>query len=91
MALLVCDLSEGARRQEATVILKDYEGWREFLPLDRGLITRENGKNFISVSILHIDAATKTALVGLPEEADSGTHRIWVKTSQLRQVGEPVS
>jgi hypothetical protein len=91
MPLLVCDLAEGARQAEATAIVKDYQGRREFLPLDRGLITQENGKSWISVFVIHVDEATKTALVGLPIEADSGTHRIWVKTSQLRHVTEPVS
>ena len=91
MALLVCDVEEGARPAEATVILRDYQGRREFLPLDRGLITQEAGKNWITVFVLHVDEATKTAFVGLPEEADSGTHRIWVKKSQLRRIDEYVA
>jgi hypothetical protein len=91
MALLVCDVEKGARDAEATVILKDYQGRPEFLPLDRGLITQEEGKNWIGVYVLHIDPKTKTAFVNLPEEADSGTHRIWVKLKQLRHIDEKMS
>jgi hypothetical protein len=83
MATLICEVSEGARKAEATVTVKDYQGRREFLPVDRELIADEGGKHYLPVTIIHIDETKKLALVGLPVEADSGAHRIWVKFSQL--------
>jgi len=90
MDMLICEVSEGARSAEATVTVKDVQGRREFLPVDRQLIVEEGGKHYLPVTIVHIDEAKKLALVALPVEADSGAHRIWVKRSQLRQPTEVV-
>jgi hypothetical protein len=88
LALLVCDLEEGLRSREATAIVKDYTGRRQFMPLDRTQIAEEDGKSWVTVDVLHIDAAKKVALVNLPIEADSGVHRIWVPVKQLRYANE---
>lgn len=89
MPKLYCKLSEGLRKAEATVTVSEYDGTPQHFPLDRGLITKINGKYVIPVSIIHYagDAEdNELALVSLPVEADSGTQRIWVKLSDL--VGE---
>lgn len=85
MAMLICEVSEGARQAEATVMVKDSQNHREFLPVDRELIVDEGDKHYLPVTIIYVDDAKKLALVGLPLEADSGTHRIWVKLSQLHR------
>ena len=91
MDLLVCEIMEGARQAEATAVVKDVQGRREFLPVDRELITEEEGKHWVSVSLIHVDDARQLALVGLPVEADSGAHRIWVKRSHLGQPNQVAS
>jgi hypothetical protein len=88
MGLLVCEILEGARQAEATAVVKDVRGCREFLPVDRDLLAEEEGRHWVPVSLIHVDAARQLALVGLPVEADSGAHRIWVKLSSLRQPNE---
>lgn len=88
MALLVCDLKEGLRSREATAIVKDYTGRRQFMPLDRTQIAEEDGKSWVTVGLVHVDEAKKLALVSLPIEADSGAHRIWVPINQLRYLYE---
>ena len=84
MAQVVCEVSEGLRKAEATVKLVSYDGRPEFLPVDRGLLSAENGRQFLSVGLLHISQAKKAALVSLPVEADSGAHRVWVRLEHLR-------
>jgi hypothetical protein len=85
MALVVCEVSEGLRANEATVKLMTLDGSYEFLPVDRGLLAEEGGKHYLSVGLIHISYEKKAALVSLPVEADSGAHRVWIKRDQLKQ------
>ena len=85
MAQVLCDVSEGLRNSEATVRVMTYEGRPEFLPVDRGLLSTEANRDYLSVGLVHINHEKKAALVSLPVEADSGAHRIWVRLDQLKQ------
>ncbi|HEX5273076.1 MAG TPA: hypothetical protein VFW33_21415 [Gemmataceae bacterium] len=85
MAQVLCEVSEGLRKSEATVKLMTYGGRPEFLPVDRGLVSQENGRHYLSVGLVHVSEERKAALVSLPVEADSGAHRVWVSLDQLRQ------
>jgi hypothetical protein len=85
MAKVLCEVSEGLRKSEATVKLRGYDGRPEFLPVDRGLLSQEGGKSYLSVGLIHIDPEKQAALVSLPIEADSGAHRIWVRLADLEQ------
>jgi hypothetical protein len=88
MALVMCEVLEGARPSEATAVVRDYQGRREFLPVDRGLLHQEQDKTYLPVGVVHVDPARKLALIALPVEADSGANRIWVKASSLHQPSE---
>jgi hypothetical protein len=80
MALLKCtNVSEGLRSSEATVTIAELDGTSQFLPIDRGVLTRAGGHDYLTVSIIFLDESREAALVGLPVEADSGAHRVWVK------------
>lgn len=85
MAQVLCEVSEGLRKSEATVKLITYDGRPEFLPVDRGLLSEEGGKHYLSVGLVHISPEKKAALVSLPVEADSGAHRVWVNLDRLRR------
>jgi hypothetical protein len=85
MAQVPCEVSEGLRKSEATVKLVTLDGRPEFLPVDRGLLSMEGDKHFLSVPILHINQEKKAALIALPVEADSGAHRVWVRLAQIKQ------
>jgi hypothetical protein len=85
MAQVLCEVSDGLRKSEATVKLMTYGGRPEFLPVDRGLLSQENGKYYLSVGLVHISPEKRAALVSLPVEADSGAHRAWVKLDHLKQ------
>ncbi len=86
MAQVLCEVSEGLRSSEATVKLITYDGRPEFLPVDRGFISEEGGKHYLSVGLIHISHEQKAALVALPVEADSGAHRVWVRFDHLKHV-----
>jgi hypothetical protein len=86
MARLRCKIGEGARPSEATVELQDSEGRPEYLPVERAFLIADNGDYYLPVSIGHVDRERKLAIVGLPVEADSGAHRIWVNLSQLKNL-----
>jgi hypothetical protein len=85
MAQVICEVSEGLRKAEATVKLVTFDGRPEFLPVDRGLLSTRGGKHYLSVSVLHISYEKKAALIALPVEADSGAHRVWVHLDQVEQ------
>jgi len=89
MAQLRCTVTDGLRKAEATITIKDHEDVSQYFPLDRGMISQEDGSNTIPVSLIQYNRDRKFVLVGLPVEADSGSQRIWVKTEDL-QVLEPV-
>lgn len=85
MALLICkDVASGLRSSEATVTLEAADGGEEYFPIDRGMISRKDCKDYLTVRLLGEYEATGNSLVGLPVEADSGANRIWVKSINLR-------
>jgi hypothetical protein len=86
-----CQVKDGLRPQEATVMIKDYHGEKHFMPLDRGLLEAEGGKHYVSVFLTQIDPRSKAALVSLPIEADSGAHQIWVRLKDIKDLPEGVS
>jgi len=85
MAQVLCEVSEGLRQSEATVKLTSYDGRPEYIPADRGLLSQDNGKYYMSVDLIHISHEQKAAFVALPVEADSGAHRRWVNPAHLKQ------
>jgi hypothetical protein len=85
MAQVLCEVSEGLRKSEATVKLTTYDDRPEFLPVDRGLLTEEGGRWYLSVGLIHLSHEKKAALVSLPVEADSGAHRVWVRLEHVKQ------
>ncbi|MCI0699546.1 MAG: hypothetical protein L0241_00475 [Planctomycetia bacterium] len=83
MAHILCEVTDGLRPAEATVAVRDYTGRTEYLPVDRGLLARANGKYLLPVHMIYQDQAKGAALVQLPDEADSGTSRIWVRLADI--------
>lgn len=84
MTHVICDVSEGLRPAEATVAVRDYAGRTEYLPVDRGILARANGKHLLPVRVIYQDEVKKAVFVQLPDETDSGTSRIWVHLSDVR-------
>jgi len=84
MTHIICDVNEGLRAAEATVTVHDYSGRAEYLPVDRHILAHMNGKDLLPVSVIYKDEGKNAAFVQLPDEADSGASRIWVKLADIR-------
>lgn len=86
MAQVYCDVSEGLRDSEATVMIQDFNGEKHFLPVDREMLhkpSKNSTQHLLSVRIVSTDKDAGAALVELPVEADSGANRIWMKLKDL--------
>jgi hypothetical protein len=83
MTHIVCEVRDGLRPSEATVTVRDYAGRPEYLPVDRGILARSNGKQLLPVRLIYRDDSRSAALVELPDETDSGAHRIWVRLADV--------
>jgi hypothetical protein len=90
LLLLECQVEDGLRPQEATVLVEDFHGETEFMPLDRGMLEVEGDRRYVPVALIQLDRKSKAALVNLPIEADSGAHRIWVKLESLKGLPEEI-
>lgn len=91
MAQVICEVSEGLRKAEATVMVEDVYGAHHFLPVDRHLLSQEGNTSYLPVGIIYIDENKGIALVELPLEADSGVSRLWVYLDNLSQDSEIAS
>jgi hypothetical protein len=85
MAFVICEVSEGLRKSEATVKIVTFDGRPEFLPVDRGLLSNLGDSHYLSVPVIHISHDKKAALIALPVEADSGAHRVWVHLDTIKK------
>lgn len=84
MILLKCaKVDPGLRKDEATVTVKELDGTAQFLPVDRGALTKKGSTSYLTVALLRVEPTQKAALVALPVESDSGAHRIWVNQSDI--------
>jgi hypothetical protein len=91
LVLLECQVEDGLRPQEATVMVTDYYGEQQFMPLAREFLEWQGSKPYVAVPLIHIDPKSKAALVSLPIEADSGAYRIWVRLKDLKDLPEGLS
>ena len=88
MTNLRCEVAEGLRQAEVSITVTEFDGRLQYFPLDRGLVSRIDNRNTIPVRVIQRDDEADAFLVSLPVEADSGTHRIWVRAGHLEQVKE---
>jgi hypothetical protein len=66
------------------VFVPDETGNRQFLRVGKGEVTQDLGKTYLPVWVVQLDNKGRRALVELPQEADSGTRRIWVPFERFR-------
>jgi hypothetical protein len=63
----------------------DVDNKKHTLRVAKGALVVKGSKTYLPVSLIHVDRKTGRALVELPQEADSGTSRIWVPFAQFRR------
>lgn len=82
---VACEVSGGLRPSEATVAVRNAEGGKAFLRVERDFLGEFNGRPHLPVGVIHLDPGAGKALIELPHEADSGVNRLWVYWSDLHQ------
>jgi len=66
------------------VAVPDEAGNEHSLRVPKGEVTQEGEKTYLPIWVVEFDFKGRRALVELPTEADSGTHRLWVPFVRFR-------
>ena len=67
------------------VKVPDEDGQGHTLRVPKGYLVENGGKHYLPVHLLRVDQYGRRAQVELPQEADSGTSRIWVPFTRFRK------
>jgi hypothetical protein len=67
------------------VEVRDEDGRNHALCVGKGEMLEKGDKKYLPIGLVSIDRKGKRALVELPEEAGSGTSRIWVPFTRFRR------
>jgi hypothetical protein len=59
------------------------EGHSEYLTIEERFLARRDGNLLLPIWVVGRDRRYDTALISLPDEADSGARRVWVRGSDL--------
>ena len=87
MALIICDqVTKGMRSSERTIAIKDAQGRRVFLRVEEDFLTKEAGRYWLTVGVINEDKNHEAVLIELPQESESGTYRLWAKTTDLLEL-----
>jgi hypothetical protein len=85
MAKLKCTVSKGLRSSERVATIVDLNGRQHFVRVENDFLWNQGGTTFLPVGIIHEDPRTHYFLIELPQEAETGANRLWVKTEDLIQ------
>ena len=86
MAQVRCEcVADGLRDSEALVSVRDYNGRRHSIRVERDFLSEINGQWYLPVGVVHVDPRTQAALVEFPHEPETGINRIWIKPELLDQ------
>jgi hypothetical protein len=66
----------------------DTENHSHALRVAKGWVVEEGGKKYLPIGLIYVDYRGKRALIELPQEADSGTRRVWVPFARFRRQDE---
>ena len=80
---------ENGIQDTQVVSVPDEKNNRQFLRVGKGYVVKEGDKSYLPVGIVQLDYKGKRALIELPQEADSGTRRLWVPFNRFRPQQAP--
>jgi len=84
MIEILCEkVSRGMREVDAIATLRDYHGRRHFLHIEKDFLTCQDSHWSLPVALIHRDPRTGAALIELPQEAETGVNRIWVRAEDV--------
>lgn len=82
----IVDVENGMHGTQVIGVPDDQDN-KEYLRVGKGAVVKVGDKTYLPVGIVHLDYKGKRALVELPQEADSGTKRLWVPFARFRPQG----
>lgn len=84
MAKLRCEtVTGGLRASEVLAEVVDFKGRRHFLRVEHDFLYENE---FLPVGIVHEDSQQGLVLIELPQEAETGANRLWVRKEQLQNL-----
>jgi hypothetical protein len=85
MLYLECEVRKpaGLRENDVVAVIHDHLGDREQIEVEGTFLVRRHGRHFLPVWAVAQDPVNKRVEVELPQEAVSGTNRIWVRAEQV--------
>lgn len=81
--LVVEKIGVGMRPSEAIVTIRDAEGRKDFLRVERDFLANIGGRYYLPVALIHEDGPQGRMLVELPQESEIGANRIWVRVTDV--------
>lgn len=63
----------------------DVDNRSHMLRVAREGLVASDAKRYLPVGLVYVDQKSKRALIELPQEADSGTSRLWVPFGRFRR------
>jgi hypothetical protein len=67
------------------VKVTDIDNLGHMLRVAKGSLVENDGQTYLPVGMVILDRDRRRALVELPEEADSGTRRVWMGLPRFRR------
>jgi hypothetical protein len=67
------------------VKVTDIDNQGHMLRVAKGSLVEKDGQKYLPVGMVILDRERRRALIELPQEADSGTRRVWMGLSRFRR------
>jgi hypothetical protein len=84
MAAVICEeVGPGLRASERTVSVRDVEGPRSWLRVEKDFLWEANGHFYLPVGVVQVTRDGQYVLIEFPQAVDAGTQRLWVRMSDL--------
>ena len=84
MIQVLCEqVSRGMREVDAIATIRDYQGRRHFLHIEKDFLTSLDSRWALPVALVQRDPRTGAVLIEFPQEAETGVNRIWVRAEDV--------
>jgi hypothetical protein len=84
MIQVLCEkVSRGMREVDAIATIRDYQGRRHFLHIEKDFLKHHDSQWVLPVALVHRDPTTGAVLIEFPHEAETGVNRIWVRAEDV--------
>lgn len=85
MPLVLCEVTPGLRKEEASVAVRDVNGRAQRLRVDKDFVVSRDHEQYLPIGVVAADPdpAKKAVLIELPREADSRVNRLWVPAEHI--------